>query len=457
MKNRVRIGYWDRTCKTPLYFPGDSHLILTASSGSGKGRDLLLGALMEQKSSALIVDTKGELCCVSGRARSEMGELVVLSPFPVWPEHIGRFQHAGFNPLAVLNPRAKSFGVDCDAIAEAIVFHEGGGSDDSFFTDSARGLVSGVIMALAKYAPADKRNLVEMYRIITGPFFEFVAWALDRAKKCGDILLPGRLGRFGARKADENRTLVSIKETAVTQIGFIGNEAIAESLNPRGHELRFSTLRRERTTVYLILPTEYLAACAKWFRLVLVSAMTEFVRPENQGGERVLVLLDEFKSAIGRLSIITQMMGIGRGYGVQLWPVLQDLNQLVELYPRDWRTFLGNCGAQIYFAPRDSFTLEEIAKQIFVREIAVPRPQFSPVQMWEQEGRTESPIGLGVHVDQIPRPLMTNHEIASMGADSMLVFAENLGVILAGRKPYMKTREYAGKFDPNPYHGSGRK
>jgi type IV secretion system protein VirD4 len=458
VKNKVRIGYWDRTCKTPLHFPGDSHLCLTASSGQGKLRDILAGAMIEHKSSMLTVDTKGELCCVTGRARSKIGKVVVLNPFSIWPEHIGRFEHAGFNPLSVLNPRAKSFGLDCDAIAEAIDIREGGGSDDSFFNDSARSSVSGIIMALAKYAPADKRNLVEMYRIITGPdFFRFVAWALDQAKKCGDILLPGRIGRFGVQNAHENRTLVGIKETAVTLVGFIGNDAIAESLNPRGHELRFSTLRQELTTVYLILPTEYLAGCMKWFRLVMVSAMTEFVRPQNQGGQKVLVLMDEFKSAIGRLSIITQMMGIGRGYGVQLWPVLQDLNQLVELYPRDWRTFLANCGAQIYFSPKDSFTLDEIAKQIFVREIAVPRTQFSPVQMWEQEGQQENPIGLGVHVDQIPRALMLNHEIASMGADQMLVFAENLGVILAGRKPYMKTREYAGKFDPNPYHAGANK
>jgi type IV secretory pathway TraG/TraD family ATPase VirD4 len=82
MKNRVRIGYWDRTCKEGLYFPGDSHLCLTASSGLGKLRDILAGAIIEQNSSMLIVDAKGELGCVTGRARSQMGKVVVLNPWP---------------------------------------------------------------------------------------------------------------------------------------------------------------------------------------------------------------------------------------------------------------------------------------------------------------------------------------------------------------------------------------
>ena len=57
---------------------------------------------------------------------------------------------------------------------------------------------------------------------------------------------------------------------------------------------------------------------------------------------------------------MTDIMGIGRGYRLQLWPVLQDLNQLEELYPKRWQTFLSNAGAQLFFAPRDLKTAEYV-------------------------------------------------------------------------------------------------
>jgi type IV secretion system protein VirD4 len=137
---------------------------------------------------------------------------------------------------------------------------------------------------------------------------------------------------------------------------------------------------------------------------------------------------------------------------------LQDLNQLVKLYPKDWETFLGNAGAQLFMAPRDNFTARWISEKCGQTEIAVPRPHHSPVEMWEQEGRVENPMGLGVNVDQIPRPLMLPHEVAYMGGDELLVFGENLGgIIRAGRKSYMKTPQYAGKFGPNPYHAGAKK
>jgi hypothetical protein len=44
-----------------------------------------------------------------------------------------------------------------------------------------------------------------------------------------------------------------------------------------------------------------------------------------------LFLLDEF-AALGRLEAVERAMGLMAGYGLQLWPILQDLSQLRDLY-----------------------------------------------------------------------------------------------------------------------------
>jgi type IV secretion system protein VirD4 len=446
VNRRIRIGYSDKTCRERLYYPGDAHVTLVAPSGAGKGRDLLIPALLEFEGSCVVIDPKGQLAACSGPHRARMGQRVfVLNPFNILAPCFKKLTSAGYNPLGVLDPKAASFGADCDALAEGIVLHESG-SEGSHWTDSARQLVSGVVMMLAKYAPLEKRNLVELYQVITGPsFFEFARAAI----RTRDTLICGRLGRFVAHAAEENRELLGIISTAITQCGFIGNQAIATSLFAEGPELRFASLRDTRTTVYLVLPTKYLATCGKWFRLVIAAAMADLLR-EDRGRFPVLALLDEF-AQLGALKVMADIMGIGRGYNVQIWPVLQDLSQLEELYPKKWQTFLGNSGAQIFFAPRDLKTAEYMSQKCGETEVmaesrSVGEMAFGPRDQVEH-------ISVNTSYGPAPRKYLLPHEAAELPGDEMLVFGENLaGVIRAGRKPYWRMPECRGKFAPDPYH-----
>lgn len=60
-------------------------------------------------------------------------------------------------------------------------------------------------------------------------------------------------------------------------------------------------------------------------------AMTDLARSSVQPPAPVLFLLDEF-AALGRLEPVERAMGLMAGYGVQLWPILQDLHQLRDTY-----------------------------------------------------------------------------------------------------------------------------
>lgn len=459
----IRLGYvTDEKGKheTPLQYAGDSHLILTAPSGSGKGRDLLIPALIEYEGSTVVIDPKGQLAAVTGPGLAKRGKRVmVLNPFNILPRWIGsqaprdmQLPHVGFNPLAVLNPEVDSFGADCDALAEAIVLHEGGG--DTHWTDSARQLVSGVIMALFLLYPPEDRSLMKVYEIITGPdFFKIAKLAYEtEAEVTGDALIAGRLGRFTGPKADENKELVSILSSAITQVNFMGNKAIADSLDPEpgGPSLRFADIRQAPSTVFLILPIRYLATCSKWFRLVIAAAMADLLQ-EERGPVGVLGLFDEF-AQLGAMKVMSDIMGIGRGYGLRIWPVLQDLNQLKELYPQRWETFLSNAGAQMFFAPRDLTTQEWVSKRTGFKQVMVPGKSVSQ-QIIGQD--TESMGGNWSYgIDQ--QPGMRSDEVANLGKDEMILFGENLpGFVRSRRRHYDETPEYKKgvHWNPDPYHG----
>ena len=66
-------------------------------------------------------------------------------------------------------------------------------------------------------------------------------------------------------------------------------------------------------------------------------------RPVERLKAPALLSLDEF-AALGRLEAVERAMGLMAGYGLQLWPILQDMSQLRDLYGARASTFIANAG-----------------------------------------------------------------------------------------------------------------
>lgn len=84
--------------------------------------------------------------------------------------------------------------------------------------------------------------------------------------------------------------------------------------------------KRNRATVFLLLPPDRLSTYSRWLRLLVTQSLADMARPTIPGLP-VLYLLDEF-AALGHLASIERAMGLMAGDGVQLWPILQDIHQL---------------------------------------------------------------------------------------------------------------------------------
>ncbi len=74
----------------------------------------------------------------------------------------------------------------------------------------------------------------------------------------------------------------------------------------------------------------------------------------------VVYLVDEF-AALGYLAPAERAMGVMAGYGVQLWPILQDIHQLRATYGRRSGTFLSNAGVLQVFGINDHDTARLIS------------------------------------------------------------------------------------------------
>jgi type IV secretory pathway TraG/TraD family ATPase VirD4 len=110
-------------------------------------------------------------------------------------------------------------------------------------------------------------------------------------------------------------------------------------------------LNNGNTTVYFVLPPEYLSVHQRALRLV-VNTFLAAAAKGRKGKHPTLYILDEFYS-LGALSVMTRAAAIMRGYGVRIVWIVQNLTQLAELYPRNWETFMANAGQVQVFSVND--------------------------------------------------------------------------------------------------------
>ncbi len=133
-------------------------------------------------------------------------------------------------------------------------------------------------------------------------------------------------------------------------------------------------------TVYLCLPGRHMGTCGRWLRLFVNLALQAMERSPGPpaAGCPVLFVLDEFAS-LGHMRQIEDAAGQIAGYGVKLWPILQDLGQLKALYKERWETFMGNAGVLQFFGNNDLTTLEWVSKRLGTTTIEqVSESQVTP-------------------------------------------------------------------------------
>lgn len=435
-----------------LRYREDAHLITVAPSGTGKFRDLLAVAIMLHEHSLIVIDPKGQAACVTARGRRELGhKTVVLNPFDMYKDRLG--PSASYNPMDTLDPSAKSFGADCDRIADGIVVHNER-DNNPHFNDAARSLVAGVIRYLAKYeSNPTLRNPNVVRAVIAGPTALLQSFC-KQAVRTGDLHIANQLARFCSFDAS-NKEITDVIATAITQTNFLNNDAISESVAQSS--FRFSDLRREPMTVYITLPSSYLDTCGKWFRFMVAGALHELIREESPGQLSVLMVLDEF-AHLGRMNAITTAMGLGRGYHLQVWPILQSLVQLRDLYGPGWEGFLSAAGVRQFYAPRDHFTGSEIEKLAGVSSAATMSQNHQGViTPYAREVSAGGNFSFG----HVARPLLYADEIMKLGPDRQLLFVHDCPAIRGSRMPYydrqmgkfrLKGRPLASYFDADPQH-----
>ena len=125
-------------------------------------------------------------------------------------------------------------------------------------------------------------------------------------------------------------------------------------------------------------------------------------------------------------------MGLMAGYGLQLWPILQDLSQLRALYGARANTFVANAGVLQCFGVNDYETAKALS-QLMGQATTSYRPGDPTATSHQLTGRD----------------LLTPDEIMQMSPHLQLLRLQGRPMILARKLRHYADPEFQGLFPPH--------
>lgn len=435
----IPYGYNARRQTFPSYVD-NRHLCTIGPTRTGKGATVIVQALLRVPHSVVVMDPKGQNAAATARWRRAMGQDVyVLNPFGLHtgePWNLGRHR---FNPLSSLRIRGPNVAAEAAALAHALILTQG---REPYFDDTARDFIKATILHYsAKLGP--QATLAHVRKAITA----IASRSKEGLSLLGEMLSsPHRfvsqpIGRFVDPEA---RDISSAINTAITQTAFLDDPALTDPARHgtlTGNDFNLAQLKRRPTTIYVVLPGQFMESYARFLRVLLTSAIDAVT--SEPGGHPVLMVLDEF-ARLENLPVVTAAFGFAAGFNLQLWPFVQNIGQLRQVYGKEWSTLLANCGMVQFFTPADLDTAEYIQRRGGMTTGETRSTSYKG-RVWKRpqgESRSETRV-----------PLLPLERIMSLPPDQSLVFfAGKHNPYLASRAPYWTIPRLERQFDPDPYH-----
>ncbi len=449
-----------------LRYDGPAHLITLAPTRAGKGIGTVIPNLLAVDRSVLVIDPKGENARIAGEARRGFGTVHILDPFEV-----SGHPSACYNPLDRLAPDSLDLGEDAAALTEALVIDPAGQVQEAHWNEEAKAILAGLIMFCVCHEDRDRRSLATVREYLTLPPDKIRALLeLMQDSDAAGGLIARAANRF-LGKAD--REAASVLSNAQRHTHFLDSPRIARCL--ARSDFAFSDLRHRITSVFLVLPPNRMDAYSRWLRLLVSQALQDVARdaevsatpaaatgaptalsapgeapdalpalsgaltaPQSTTGRLrtpTLFLLDEF-AALGRLEAVERAMGLMAGYGLQLWPILQDMSQLRDLYGDRANTFIANAGVQQVFSVNDFETAKWLSQMIGQETSRFQTDSFKP-----GDGPSFSNHLTG-------RDLLTPDEIMQMPPNVQLLRVQGQPSALTQKLRYYADPEFRGLFVP---------
>lgn len=426
-KNQKYGLFMGRSMFNPLFDIGledDRHMMTVAASRSGKGTSVIIPNLLLWEGSTLVIDPKGTNAAVTKRHRENMGQEVhIIDPFNILKEETS----AKLNPLDMIDVNALDAREKINIITEALVVRDPN-TKERYWDDSAQSVLAGLIAHLLTTPKYENPSLTMVRDLITIPNSEFDELLLDMAMNDG----AGGLAKDAAYRilrGGGTNEIKSILSSLDRHTEWLSSPAMIETLSSSTFDLK--DLKEKPTSVFLIIPPEYLNTHNRFLRL-FVNLMVAQMSIGGRSKIPILLMLDEFL-ALGRMEEIEKAYGLMASYNIILWPFIQDLGRLRDLYAKSVNAFIANSRAIQVFGAVDDETKEFISKKIGTR-LYTPKTKTG--------NGTTSRVPL-VDTAEVEKDLKakSNRQYILRAGDAPMILE---------KVKYFEAKKFKGKYDKDP-------
>ncbi len=432
----------------PLRCLADQHVLLFSPPGAGKSTALAVPTLLTWRESVFVLDAKSELLKLTAAYRQEaLGNEICRMDFTATAEAIGGAERiARFNPLLTI-PRGEREVPEAQAVAELLVGPDKGSGGDSFWRERAQELLVALMLhtLYVEREPTLKRC---RERLREGPIADLLAEMIlsehdpdgDQGWQDGDRggtkVHPEIAGTARSLLGMAEETRSGVIAHVEQALRLFGDPRLAE--NTSTSDITASDLMdRERpVSLYLTLPGGEVDRLEPMLRLVLSQWLRELLLrdvgtdPENpRYRHRLLLLLDEFP-LFGKMKFLEKAAAALRGYGIQLYVIVQSVTQLKAIYGTQ-ETISGICPIHLTMGATDLETAKRVSDRLGKVTVETERSSVA----------TAGPSRKTLSEAEHGRPLLAPDEVARLPEDRLLVLPLGHAPILAERVPYFKDRE----------------
>lgn len=411
-----------------LYYNGSAHLLTMAPTRTGKGVGTIIPNLLTANRSVICIDPKGENAMIAGRARNSFGPVHILDPFGITGK-----PSAAYNPVDALNLDGLDIAEDANALADALIYDEPGAASEAHWNEEAKALITGIILHIVAHEPRNRRTLSSLRECLTLPPEAFAALlkTMQNTQEAGGLIARAANRHLG--KSDREGS--GVLSAAQRHTHFLDSPRMTKVL--ARSDFSFADLKRHTGSIFLVLPPDRLNTYSRWLRLLVTQSLTDMTRSPERPENPVLYLLDEF-AALGHLGAVERAMGLMAGYGVQLWPILQDIHQLRATYGQRAGTFLSNAAVLQVFGVNDHESAR-LVSDLLGQETTV----------FQTMGRAldSEKSGISFGEQHTARPLLTPDEVRNLPEHVQLLFLSGQRPIIAQKLSYYRDSEFSGMFD----------
>lgn len=433
---------WGVGLLQPVGIKVERHLFMYAMTGAGK-TIALITILSMWLYSVVVIDPKAQI--VNALFERDGRIWHVIDPY-----RISRAISACFNAIDCIKEAMKRDGSQAAVlwairIAQAMIITPSG-SRTPYFSDTARGLLVGVILHVLSDHPEEEHNLpyirsllINGYRVFnpetgkeeTTP--EEAQQLLLRAMLNNSAFEGAIAGAAAALINASGETGGNIRSTLLEQTKWLDIPAVRDVL--RSTSLPLSDLKM-RKDVVLCLTAPVLSIreeLAPLCRLLTNMIAYTFEAIKEKDGQ-CLTIVDELPSQ-GYNETFEVMLAVARSYGQTVFGISQNIELMKKTYPKSWATFSGEADAVFWMATNHDDTAAHLS-QILGKKSFVEKDYYTGRKTYR-----EVPV---MDADQVKRFL-------SPDSGNLIVTRAGMRALKLKNEPYFKALP-VWKYAADPDH-----